>query len=345
MRRINIINMITLLIFAYILSMGYASAATDLFENYADNSQFIASKGILPDTIDQEWISSIKECWLIITKEIGPSYSEFDSSIVTVACDNYLLIMDIDSDYRSEINDSRIDEMYLKIAEYCEQQAGITDVPVVFMWDEDDGDLSLPDYGPEMFEKAANSSGFVAARGTMPVITDEGEKREWTDQLVKCSRANDKIDNYFSSGQVVFFGSYIDGYLQVCLNSATPEKVNDSVIDEIYRTIDEAAQGEGVTDVPVVFIWGSTPDEDQAIVTDLTPDPYVKMLDENGNYIDVSIDDVYINENGNFVLKNSTEESATENYTDGNIDSSQSTPGFTSIMLVLCILILTRFRK
>jgi hypothetical protein len=292
------------------LSVNYASAATDTFEEYAEDSHFIASRGNLPDTVDQEWKNSIRDCWLNITKEVGPSYSEFDSSINSFGGGNHILNVYIGSAYEGQINDSIIDEMYQNIESYCEENCGINDVPVVFLWDEDEEDLPLPDYGPGMFEKAANSSGFVAAKGTMPVITDATEKRNWLDLLTHCARGNKEITNYFrsSGGPLLSFGIYIDGYLKVGLNSETPEKVNDSVIDEIYRTIDEAAQEEGVNNVPVVFLWSEPGQDDDAI--------YSPSEDELEN-----------------------ESAQKEN------DTAQTSPGFTSVMLILCLLIITRLTK
>jgi hypothetical protein len=96
--------------------------------------------------------------------------------------------------------------------------------------------------------------------------------------------------------------------LKVGLNSETPEKVNDSVIDEIYRTIDEAAQEEGVNNVPVVFLWSEPGQDDDAI--------YSPSEDELEN-----------------------ESAQKEN------DTAQTSPGFTSVMLILCLLIITRLTK
>jgi phosphoribosyl-dephospho-CoA transferase len=144
----------------------------------------------------------------------------------------------------------------------------------------------------------------------MPVITDATEKRNWLDLLTHCARGNKEITNYFrsSGGPLLSFGIYIDGYLKVGLNSETPEKVNDSVIDEIYRTIDEAAQEEGVNNVPVVFLWSEPGHEDDAIYS-----PSGEKLENES--------------------------------TQDEDKSTQTTPGFTSIMFVLCILILAIFRK
>nr|WP_321497308.1 hypothetical protein [uncultured Methanolobus sp.] len=324
-----------------LFSISYSSATTNVFEEYAEDSHFIASRGNLPDTIDQEWKNSIRDCWLNITKEVGPSYSEFDSSINSVGGGNDILNVYIGSAYEGQINDSRIDEMYQNIESYCDENCGINDVPVVFMWDEDEEDLPLPDYGPEMFEKAANSSGFVAAKGTMPVITDESEKRDWIDSLTQCARRNKEITNYFKSsgGPLLSFGIYIDGYLEVGLNIDTPEKVNDSVIDEIYQTIDEAAKEEGVNEVPAVFMWEHEEELDIEIADSTSDSGLITIKDENGNYIDVDKDDVYIDENGKYVLKDN---STTDNSSESN---TQTTPGFTSIVLIFCLLILCRFTK
>ncbi|SFM78438.1 hypothetical protein [Methanolobus profundi] len=322
-------------------SIGFASAATDVFEEFAEDSHYIASRGNVPDTIDQEWKNALRDCWLNIIKKVGPSYSEFDSSINNIGVGNNILNVYVGSAYKGQINDSRIDEMYQNIGSYCEENCGINDVPVVFLWDEDEEDMALPDYGYEMFEKAANSSEFVAARGTMPIITDATEKRDWTDLLVHCSRANDKIDNYFvsSGGPVSSFGTYIDGYLKVGLDSATPERVNDSVIDEIYKTIDEAAQEEGVNDVPAVFMWEHEEEIDLETDDSTSDSGLVTIKDENGTYIDVDKDAVYIDENGKYALKdNSTIDESSESNT-------HTTPGFTSIMLILCMSIISRFTK
>ncbi|WP_164997928.1 hypothetical protein [Methanolobus psychrotolerans] len=177
----------------------------------------------------------------------------------------------------------------------------------------DDNDMSinftLPDYGPEMFEKAKKESNFIAARGTMPLITEDGKKIEWTDQLVECTRNNKEILAYFNDGPVESFGTYIDGYLKVGMESATPEKVNDTIIDEIYEIISEQCEKEGINDVPVVFVW----DHEEAIVEEESSSTTVDIFENKS--------------------------------TQNEDDPIQSTPGFTSIMLILCLLILVKYRK
>lgn len=157
-------------------------------KEFENDPSFIAYRGTIPETIDQEWKNSIVDCWLSLNK-IGPSYSEFDRSISGVAASD-VIIIELGSAYKGEIDDSRIDEMYPKIEAYCEEQEGINEIPVVFMWAQDEDDLPLPDYGPQIFEEAKKNPLFVGARGIMPVITDPSEKAEWTDSLVHFTRNN-----------------------------------------------------------------------------------------------------------------------------------------------------------
>jgi len=154
--------------------------------------------------------------------------------------------VELEHDSSEKLNETTIDEIYKRIDDYCEQE-NVSEVPVLFMWSHIEEDLPLPDYGPESFEKAKNETGFITTRGTMPVITDADEKIEWTDLLVKCSQqlsrlnSNTGIRPYFTEfgGPVNSFGTNINGYLIVGFEEYTPEKVNESVIDEIYQVIDE----------------------------------------------------------------------------------------------------------
>ena len=206
----------------------------------------------------------------------------------------------------------------------------------------------LPNYGPEMFEIAKNETGFIVVKGEMPVRNQEEEKRKWLNSLENCSLSlvNYNIDKntgfrkYFADqgGPVESFGGHMNGYLKVGFESTTPEKVNDSTIDDIYELIKEHCEESGINNVPVVFMWEHEtvdlekeyPPSDENMIT---------IMDENGNYITVNESDVYLDENGNYVLKEN------ENVEDASESNAQTTPGFTSIMLVLCILILVKIRR
>ncbi|MCO5384162.1 MAG: hypothetical protein NHB15_20560 [Methanosarcina barkeri] len=325
LKRRKIGKWLILIFFICFLSSGSASADDSKLNNseyneisdpsikeFANDSSFIAYRGTLPEAIDQEWENSIADCWLNLTR-IGPSYSEFDSSITNVAASN-VIIIELDSTYKEEVDDSRIDEIYQKIDNYCEQQEGISEIPVVFMWAQDEEVISLPDYGPEAFEEAKKLfPGFITARGTMPEIHQEEEKREWIDLLTNCSRSRSRpaeINPYLTAfgGPVNSFGTDIHGYLIVGFEPSTPEKVNELVIDKIYQVIDEHFEQKGISNVPVVFIFVQ-------ITDDLAP--------ADGSDAD---------ENNDNNLSDNKEEIA------GNEKINQM-PGFTSIMVILGLLL------
>lgn len=289
-------------------------------EEYKEDSLFIATRGIYPNiTTDSErlqWENLVSKCWLNITK-MGPSYSEIDESIVSYShSERGIVIVNLDTDYKDEITKSRIDKIYQNISNYC-QQDNINNMPIVFMWLNTSEYLPIPDYDPERLDEAKNGSWFIAARGTMPVINHSAEKREWEELLVQCTRNNEEILQYFASagGPVISFGFNINGYLKVGLESDTPEKVNESIIDEIYHVINEQCEKEGIDEVPVVFEW-----EHIVVDEELDDEPVSPNLDENTEMID-----------------NGSEESG--------IESKKETPAFTSLMVFVCLFFLVIIKR
>ncbi|AKB17099.1 hypothetical protein [Methanosarcina sp. WWM596] len=289
-------------------------------QGFANDPSFIAYRGTIPETIDQEWKNSIVDCWLNLNR-IGPSYSEFDRSISSVAASD-VIIIELGSAYKEEVNDSRIDGIYQKIEDYCQEQEGISEIPVVFMWAQDEEALPLPDYGPHVFGEVKHESGFIATRGTMPVITDASEKVEWTDSLVQCSRSlcnpyntDTGIMPYFVEfgGPVNSFGTNINGYLLVGFQGYSSEKVNESLIDEIYQVIDVRCEQEGVSDAPVVFEFiGYITEAEELLPEDEIPN---------------------VNESDDANLSGNEEETAVN-------ETTNQMPGFTSIMAILGLLLL-----
>jgi hypothetical protein len=296
----------------------YKEISDSSIKEFTSDSLFIAYRGTLPETIDQKWENSIVNCWLNLTK-IGPSYSEFDSSIKSVASNNKVIIIDLDPAYKEEINDSRIDEIYQKIDDYCEQQEDISEIPVVFMWTKDEENLPLPDYGPESFERAKNETGFITTRGKMPEIHHEEEKWKWINSLTEHSRSSSlptELNPYLAlfGGPVNMFGADINGYLIVGFNSSTPEKVNESVIDEIYQVIDKQFETKGISNVPVVFAFVN-------ITDDLAPTDGPDANKSN---------DTSLSDNKEKIAGNKT---------------TNKTPGFTSLMVVLGLLSLLIIKR
>ncbi|HII92138.1 MAG TPA: hypothetical protein HA262_08240 [Methanosarcina sp.] len=328
-KRRNICKWMMLIVCVSFLLLGSASANNSELNNseyneisepsikeFANDPSFIAYRGTLPETIDQKWENSIADCWLNLTR-MGPSYTEFDSSIKSVAASD-VIIVELGSAYKGKVDDSKINEIYQKIEDYCEQQESISEVPVVFMWAHEEEDLPLPDYGPQIFEGVKNESGFIATRGRMPVMTDASEKVEWGETAGNCIHSfRDDLQPYMKSsgGSLTGYGYDYRGYIFVAFDPKSLENVNDSIIDEIYLIIDNHCKQEGVSEVPVVFEWRGE------VIDDLAPAV-----------------DLDVNESGDTNLSNNKETTA------GNKTINQM-PGFTSIMTVLGFLSLLVFKR
>ena len=297
------------------------------FEESKDHPLFIANKGTFPETIDQQWKNSVNKCWLSIT--IERSVAEFDPSVYAIAGAGELLEVYLDSDYQGKINESKIDEIYRKINEHCEQEEGISNIPVVFMWAEDDENRPLPDYGPEILEEAKNDLSVIAVYGTIPVKQESG-KRAWTDLLGHTKHR--ELDPFFAEfgGPVIGYGVSINGYMIVGMDMDSPEKVNESVTDEIYHTIDRHfKQKAGIAEVPVVFRWEGRATLDEMVVEDII------VIGDDGNLITYTKDEAYYDEDGNLVIiGNETAQEETE--------TNKQLPGFTSLVLIIGLLLLTK---
>ncbi|HIH95262.1 TPA: hypothetical protein HA338_14970 [Methanosarcina acetivorans] len=283
--------------------------------------QFIASRGsfskVSGDYETTDFFSNpVCICWDNVTGK-DQFFTEFDDPVIgfSYAGAGYIIV-ELESDSSEKVNEETIDEIYHVINDYCEQE-GVSEVPVVFMWSHIEEDLPLPDYGPQVFEEARKDPLFVAARGTMPVITDASKKVEWTDSLVQCSQSlgnphstDTGILPYFVEfgGPVNSFGTNINGYLKVGFQGYSSEKVNESLIDEIYQVIDEQCEQEGISDVPVVF-------------------EFIGHIKE----AEAEVDEPDVSEVDGANLSDNEEEIA------GN-ETANQTPGFTSIMVILGLL-------
>jgi hypothetical protein len=306
-----------LLSIIFLLTISYANAETEAFEEYAEDPNFITSKGTFMDTIDQEWRNTIHNCCTSLPDSY--SYYRYDKAIRTFACSDFIIV-ELKSEYKGEINDSRIDQLYQKIEAHCEENTGLSEVPVVFMWAEDEEYLNS-EYDPDAFEKAKNSSGFVVSMGHVPVFADEDEWLEWSEKVHK-ARHVFELESHFASqdGPLLSFGfKKYSGYIEVGVNKETPDKVNDSSLNEIYMIIEEHFEEAGISDIPVVFVWDLPAQTDEALLEEIPP----------------------TEEDSSQTMEESIENETTEN----EKDSTQTTSGFTSIMLILCLLIITRFTK
>jgi hypothetical protein len=291
------------------------------FEESKDHPLFIASRGTIPETIDHRWKNSVNKCWLSISTK--KSLVEFDPSVYAIGNVGKFLEVYLSSSYQEKINESKIDEIYRKINEHCEQEAGISNIPIIFMWAEDDEDI---------LEEAKKSPSVIAVYGTMPV-KQESEKRRWTDLLGHTKHR--ELSPFFAEfgGPVISYGVSINGYLSVGIDLDNPGKVNESIIDEIYQTIDRHfEQKAGINEVPVVFAWEGRTTLDEGVEEDII------VIGDDGNLITYTKDEAYYDEDGNLVIiGNETAQEETE--------TNKQLPGFTSLMLIIGLLLSTKSGK
>lgn len=293
------------------------------FDEIKKNPQFITSRGAFPETVNDDGIvdffsDPVYKCWSNMT-EIDQFFAEFDDLVIgfNYAGGGYLIV-ELESDFSEKVNETTINEIYQRIDDYCEQE-DVNEVPVVFMWSHIDEPLPLPDCGSQVFEEAKKLPGFITTRGTMPEIHQEEEKRKWLDLLINGNRSHSsptEINPYLTAfgGPVNSFGADINGYLIVGFEPLTPEKVNESVIDEIYQVIDKHFEQEGISDVPVVFAFIN-------ITDDLAP--------ADGPDADKS-NDANLSDNKEKIVGNET---------------TNQMPGFSSIMVILGLLSLLIIKR
>lgn len=119
-----------------------------------------------------------------------------------------------------------------------------------------DESVSLPDYGPQVFERAKQDPCFLATRGTLPEMVNDTEKIKWVNSLSNCISAPIPEMEQFSpqsGGHVTSYGYSDKGYIKIELFLDPSENISDSTIDEIYQVVENHCKNEGVNNVPVIF--------------------------------------------------------------------------------------------
>jgi hypothetical protein len=308
--------LIFILLVCFLVSVPAGASERFTFEKMPDNPNFIVNKGTMPEiTNDTEWINwsdSVMGCWAKMI-DTSPSYSRFGDAITNIIPAEDFLIVEIDSN-STDITDSQIEEIYLKINHFCNQE-GVSDIPITFQWQEGTH-FPLPDYGPIAIENAKKDPMFISSRGTMPVIEDNGEKWEWFNQLGQCYPDVNWFRPYIMNGPVLGFGPSYNGYLTILLDAGSPEKVNESLIDDIYQQLNAQCQKEGISEVPVVFFWQPV-------------NPNVIYVDENGYEIPE------VDENASHILIEENEDN----------EATKQTLGFTSVMLILSMFLVIIMKR
>ncbi len=360
LKRRNIGKWLILIIFVSVLFSISASAdvgsndssytipeyGPEFFNELKKNPHFITSRGSFPDPTNDNgsgdfFSNPVYKCWSNVT-ENDQFIAELDDPIIGFSYAGAgCIVVELESDSSEKVNETTIDEIYQRIDGYCEQE-DVSEVPVLFMWSHIEEDLPLPDYGPQIFEEVKNEPDFIATRGTMPVITNASEKVEWEETAGKCIHSfRDELDSYMleNGGPLTGYGYNYRGYIFVAFDPESPESVNDTIIDEIYLIIEDHCEQKGVSEVPVVFEWIGVPIDDLAPADESDADEeMVTITDKDGNYIDVDKENIYIDKNGNFAIKDNETTQKTN-------EKANQAPGFTSIMVILGFLLLLIIKR
>ncbi|AKB27130.1 hypothetical protein MSSIT_0411 [Methanosarcina siciliae T4/M] len=208
-------------------------------------------------------------------------------------------------------------------------------------------------YDPEIFEKIKNETWFITTRGTMPVITDANEKVEWEKKAEKCIHSfSDELQPYMKSngGQLNGFGYFYDGYINVFIDEKSLESVTDSVIDEIYSIISDHCEQEGISEVPVVFMKSTitldegepseSPNEGEEIILD--EEEPVESPNEGEEIILDEEEPVESPDKGEEIVSDEREQAESPDEDEKGTDretTTHQTPGFTSVMVILGLLL------
>lgn len=117
--------------------------------------------------------------------------------------------------------------------------------------------------------KSQNSYEVIATYGKEMDFYTEDERRSWLDELESMRNIRNDMEKYmYPDGPVISYGQGYDGYISVTFLEGS--EINDSLMDEIYETIDQKAVQNGIDNIPVKFEFDEMPVEDD-IETPNTP--------------------------------------------------------------------------
>lgn len=125
--------------------------------------------------------------------------------------------------------------------------------------DELTSQLSYPEYGSNAFDSLKDDSDLITIKGTVPGLTENKEKLEWLNLIDEClTSSDDELNSYIkeSDGTLVAFGTDYGGYLFVVFDKNMKGEIDDSITNKLYDVISTNAEKTGVSDIPVVFMYG-----------------------------------------------------------------------------------------
>ncbi|WP_406671131.1 hypothetical protein V7O67_05220 [Methanolobus sp. ZRKC4] len=158
-----------------------------------------------------------------------------------------------------------------------------------------------------------NNPYVIEARGKIPTYDAEIMERGLDNSfsLIIGNSKNDIIEKYaHPNGPVIAFGYDYGSYVSISILAGSD--VDEETLDSIYNIIEQEAKEGGIENVPVVFMY-----EEIAIVDEGQPDT---------EYVDV---------------ESSTDKSENEIETE----TTNTTPGFSALTLIIMIFLLWRFKS
>lgn len=107
-----------------------------------------------------------------------------------------------------------------------------------------------------------DNNEIIATFGKEREFNTEDERQKWFDEIDIVGNAlSIDLQKYMHpDGPIIMHGRSYNGYITVYFLEGS--KVNDSLMNEIYDTIDQRAVQNGIEDIPVEFRFESIPRED-----------------------------------------------------------------------------------
>jgi hypothetical protein len=195
--------------------------------------------------------------------------------------------------------------------------------------DEPPEQLQIPDYGQYIMNDLENDSNVIAVRGEIPEIKENEDKEKWLQQLDRCVNLSSNelhIHMKENGGVLLGYGYHLYGYIVIDIDSDQKRRVDNNTIANLYAILNSNWENQTDSNVPAVFRWSITKN---AIAVDDSIE-----LDPVDSGIVVEED---INKTNNTNLL--SEDENTTNETGINDIPSKTTPGFTSLLLILCFML------
>ncbi|MGM0771010.1 MAG: hypothetical protein ACQESU_05320 [Halobacteriota archaeon] len=227
------------------------------------------------------------------------------------------------------IEQDTIDEIYAFVDEKA-RDLNIQDVPVEFgrgeYWQQYEIDMNILSEAELDADKEFMKSGrgtyqptVIARYGKLPLLTTDEQRSDFGNDLMDILHdVRLEMEPYMDNGQVVEYGVTFGPSVEVGMNKNEIDNVQ-MLCYEVYGIFDEEAKKTGINEIPVTFI------ETGKIIDT------VEIVEEN------DVVGPGLSESDLAIIDNET--------TQEEPDTNKQTPGFTSIMLIIGLLLSARSKK